>query len=342
MNEIQSTLTAFLPHNRKNTPSGWISFNAVCCHHTGEKRDTRLRGGILLTSDGFQYHCFNCNFKAGWTNGKLISSNTKKLFHWLGINDSEISRLSLYALKMKDNIPTEQKTLNFELKEKSLPDGCKNLMDWLDEYTDLSENQMEKLTAVKNYLEKRGMKFYYCNWQYTFAPGYDDRIIIPFTNNKKIIGFTARKIKDGTPKYISDSQPGYVFNLDNQSFDKKYVIVVEGPFDALAIEGVAILSNDPNEAQIQRINNLNKEVIVVPDRDLAGLKLIDVALKQGWSVSIPPWRENIKDVADANVEYERLYTLYSILHYRQSGSLKIELLKKKFEGYLEALKNITK
>jgi microcin C transport system permease protein len=36
---------------------------------------------------GFQYHCFNCGFKAGWSPGKLLSVNTKKLFGWMGLSD---------------------------------------------------------------------------------------------------------------------------------------------------------------------------------------------------------------------------------------------------------------
>ncbi|MEN6551948.1 MAG: hypothetical protein ABFC34_03580, partial [Methanobacterium sp.] len=69
MNLIQATVKSFLPPNRKMTPTGWESFNAVCCHHRGENRDTRKRGGVIFKGDGFTYHCFNCHFKAGWTPG---------------------------------------------------------------------------------------------------------------------------------------------------------------------------------------------------------------------------------------------------------------------------------
>ena len=79
MNPILDTLTLALPPRRKNTPSGWISFDAVCCSHRGESQDTKKRGGILLNEDSFQYHCFNCGFKAGWSVGKLFTANTKSL-----------------------------------------------------------------------------------------------------------------------------------------------------------------------------------------------------------------------------------------------------------------------
>jgi DNA primase len=166
---------------------------------------------------------------------------------------------------------------------------------------------------------------------WTPTKGFADRIIIPFYHDGKIVGSTARKIKDGKPKYLTDSQPGYVFNLDRQTWDRKYVIVVEGQFDAIAVDGIAIGHNDPNDTQCARINALGKEVIVVPDRDKPGAKMLKAALEHGWSVSQPPWNGDIKDVADAVKAYGRLYTLTTILHYRETNEIKIQLLKKKLE-----------
>ena len=48
-------------------------------------------------------------------------------------------------------------------------------------------------------------------------PGYRDRLIVPFYSKKQIVGYTCRKVKEGKPKYVSEQQPGYVFNLDAQS-----------------------------------------------------------------------------------------------------------------------------
>ena len=46
-NLVQQTLLLHLPGKRKQTASGWLSFNAVCCIHNGESADTRGRGGIV-------------------------------------------------------------------------------------------------------------------------------------------------------------------------------------------------------------------------------------------------------------------------------------------------------
>jgi DNA primase len=146
-----------------------------------------------------------------------------------------------------------------------------------------------------------------------------------------VVGWTGRKVTAGKPKYLTTAQPGYVFNLDRQRPTRQFVIVVEGQFDAIAIDGVAIMHNEPNTVQCARINALGREVIVVPDQDQAGAKLIKAALDNNWNISIPDWGAEIKDVADAVQHYGRLYTLTTILKYRESNSLKIEILKKQLE-----------
>jgi hypothetical protein len=329
VNEIQSTLLALLPPKRKATPSGWTSFDAVCCQHNGNSRDTRKRGGIMTNADGgFQYHCFNCNFKAGWTPGKLLSKNTKSMFKYLGLSDTDLGKLNLVALKIKDDQPVLKKALNFELSETPLPDDCLSINEWVKEGC-----QDEDLLNVVDYLtNKRQVGWDWYNWHWSAAPGFRDRVIIPFYHEGKIVGYTGRKITEGKPKYLTDAQPGYVFNIDRQTHDRKYVIVTEGQFDAIAIDGCAISHNSPNETQCMRLNALGREVIIVPDRDKPGAVMLKSAIENNWTVSLPPWGDEVKDVADAVKKYGRLYVLATILHYRVSGEIKINLLKKKLES----------
>lgn len=332
MNEIQAGLLTLLPSKRKTTPSGWTSFNAPCCHNRGERRDDRQRGGVLTSSSGgFQYHCFNCNFKAGWAPGKLLSANTKSLFRWLGMPDTDITKLNLYALKIKDDQPVEKRKFSFELEEKRLPENCLPIDTWIAE----GAQDTELFDVVKYLVDERKVGWNWYPWHWSSENGYRDRAILPFYYDGKTVGWTARKIKPGKPKYLTDTQPGYVFNIDNQKNNREYVIVVEGQFDAIAVDGVAIMHNEPNEVQIARINSLGKKVIVVPDRDKPGAKMINAALEHDWAVSMPPWEENIKDVSDAAKSYGRLYTLFSILHYQETNKIKIQLLKKKLESLNE-------
>jgi DNA primase len=112
------------------------------------------------------------------------------------------------------------------------------------------------------------------------------------------------------------------------------VIVTEGVFDALSIGGVAVLHAEVNDAQVKMIRNLNRQVIVVPDQDTTGMKLVDRAIELGWSVSMPDWPEDIKDVNDAVRTQGRLATLLQIMQNCLSTKLKIELRKRQIEKKL--------
>ena len=121
-----------------------------------------------------------------------------------------------------------------------------------------------------------------------------------------------------------------MFNLDGQTDDKQFVILVEGPIDAISIGGVAVMSAEINTTQRQLIEQLGRQVIVVPDRDQAGQNLVKQAIEFNWSVSFPDWPEGIKDVNECLVQCGRLYTLYSILDKVYTTSLKIQLQQRQW------------
>ena len=147
------------------------------------------------------------------------------------------------------------------------------------------------------------------------------------------MGYTGRLFdtRNKEVKYWTETQPGYVFNLDAQDWSRKFVIVTEGPFDAITISGVGILGSEINDTQRELISGLNRPVIVVPDRDEAGQKLIDQAMEFGWGVSFPEWQKGVDDVADAVLKYGRLFTMQSILKATETSKLKIDL-KRKING----------
>ena len=76
------------------------------------------------------------------------------------------------------------------------------------------------------------------------------------------------------------------------------------------------------------INNLQRKVIVVPDRDDAGRKMIAKAVDYGWSVAFPQWGNDVTDVGEAVTKYGKLLTFKSILATIQDTKLKIELKAK--------------
>jgi DNA primase len=131
-------------------------------------------------------------------------------------------------------------------------------------------------------------------------------------------------------KYYTDVQPGYVFNMDAQDWSRKFVLVTEGPFDAITVSGVSILGSEINDTQRELIDGLGRQVIVVPDRDAPGEKLINQATEFGWSVAFPEWETGVNDVADAVMKYGRLFTIESILKTTEKSKLKIDLKRKMY------------
>ena len=160
---------------------------------------------------------------------------------------------------------------------------------------------------------------------------FDKRLIIPFYWKGDVVGYTGRIFEPiDKVKYYTDVQPGYVFNMDVQEWSRKFVIVTEGPFDAITVSGVSILGSEVNDTQRELIDGLNRKVILVPDRDRPGEKLVDQAIEFGWSVAFPEWEDDITDVADAVKKYGRLFVMQTILQSAESSKLKIDLKRKMY------------
>jgi len=336
MTLVVDKFRTLLPPRTKTSPSGWLSFNAPCCHHRGHKPDTRKRAGIRFDGEGIVYNCFNCKFSTGWQPGLPFGEKIKTLSRWLGAGEDIINEMIFESLKTDRPIHTEDQRLILDFVDKNLPENSMLLKDWADLLSLPAEDDLkQKFIDAVGYIENRGFDpfdhdFYWCP-----EPGYDDRVIVPFLWQGRIVGNTARKITDGKPKYLSDQQPNFVFNFDRQRENQKYCLVTEGPFDALAVEGVALLTNDISDQQSRIINSIGSEVIVIPDQDRAGLNLFDRAAELNWSVAMPNWDDDIKDCADAVKKYGKLYVVIDAIMSAQKGSIKIAMAKKKLSQQLE-------
>ena len=310
----------------KISPSGWQSGNAPCCIHNGESPDTRGRGGLTANPDGsVSFHCFNCNFKASYQPGRHLTFKFRKLLKWLGADDSDVKRLVIEAIRVRELVAPEAVKADaeeerIEFKVRDLPEDAVNLVS-----LDYVHPALEYCVARKIDLDK--YQFYATRQeQYNLHK----RVIIPCVWQGRTIGYTSRAfVDDVKPKYWSHYEPNFVFNMNNQHSDSKFVIVCEGPFDAMSVDGVAVLNNECNETQADIIESLGKEVIVVADKDRAGAKMINNAIEYGWSVSFPVWLETCKDINEAVGKYSKLFVLKSILDAKETSRLKIELMRKK-------------
>ena len=341
----------------RTTPSGWLSLNCPACTDNGEPTpDKRHRGGLKIAADGqATYNCMRCHFSAHWRPGLMLSQKMQKLLRYLGMDYDEIKKLSFAVWRENqlsgNTLQSAQEYIvkkSFTFDEIQLPFGSKLLSEWVKE-----KYVPKDCLDVIGYLLSRGdviAKSYEYYWSPERKNKINRALIVPFYYKDKIVGYSARRIdKNEKVRYLSETPPGFLFlNHNLEKENRKYVIIVEGVFDAIAIDGVAVLGSNLNQQQIQWINNSGKTPIVVPDRTKSGMDLVDVALEQGWLVSIPMpssapaefldddketsinpwlWEENIKDAADSVKINGRLYTIKSILESIQSPT-KIEVLKR--------------
>lgn len=324
MSIVSDLLTAYLPAKRKTTPSGWTSFNAPCCVHNNENADTRQRGGVIYEGDVISYHCFNCGYKASWQPGRSLSYKFKKLLEWCNTPDNEITKLALDVMRENEGVEVQQMKIELPTFETvPLPPDAVKIAD-LKDFNKFS-------MAILEYMASRNLNVDDTNYYWSPSLGYRDRLIIPFYYESRIVGWTARTITaDKKPKYLTETQPGFVYGLDEQSYNKVFAIVCEGQVDAIHIDGCALGGSEINDQQAMLLNRLAKDIIVVPDRDSAGSKLVERAIELGWSVSLPEWSQEVNDIGDAVSKYGRLYTLYSIANAAESSPLKIRLRAKKW------------
>jgi hypothetical protein len=316
MSYVSEIITSYLPPKRKQTPSGWISFNAPCC------QDDRQRGGIIMENEVVSYHCFNCGFKASWQPGRTISSKLRKLMQQLHVPDEVISKCFIEALREQDSDTYIPKQLTPTFLTKSLPEGAEPIENYIND-------PPENLIVILEYLLSRKLYLEDYTFYWSPNPAFSNRLIIPFYYQNRIVGYTARRIGTGSPKYLSEQQPGYVFNLDQQ-YDRNFIVVCEGPLDAISIDAVSIMGSEINSQQRYMIERLNKRIILIPDRDSAGKKLVEEAVKYNWSVSMPEWQEGIKDVNDAVRIYGKLTTLLMIKNATMTNDVKIKLTAKQW------------
>ena len=315
--QVHRLLLDNLPIRTSKTPSGWNTMDCPMC------TDKRKRGGLITTGAKISYNCFNCGFTTGWEPNPTLGKKYKDLAIKLGANNQDIHKVTIELMKYSEELETESDSdyvYNLQkFNTEQIPETAMAVDDLPDEH------------AVKEYAKQRGLLGLY-PLLYFDEKLYKQRLVVPFTYNNDVVGWTGRHISPPdkqTPKYLHKMQPGYVFNIDRFADSKREIVIVtEGVFDAILIDGVAIQGNSVGPEQAHLIEKLGKRIIVCPDRDEAGIELMLQAAELGWEVSFPPWHVDCKDAADAVQYYGRLATVSSIIKHATDNKLKIEVKAK--------------
>ena len=334
--DIKDLIFSYVP-SLKMTPSGWYKANCPVCQYRGESEDKRERFGIRFDHSSFGMNCFNCKFQSRWEEGGAISKNLGWFLEHVGVPDAILAELKFNAHREKEEresfvLPESAFATKKAWVQKSLPPDAISLLDWANEGCDDPD-----FINVFNYAYGRKIEdFANFYWSPNKTFQMNKRLIIPFLYKNVIVGYTARYYNNThakqIPKYISDSPDSFVYNLDEQHHSRKYVILCEGALDAYIVSGIACLGNNINQKQVDVINNLNKKVILCPDRDMAGENTIKVAMENEWEVSFPNWGEGVKDASEAVNKYGKILTVQSILESTIKNPLKV-YVSRKFDNF---------
>lgn len=140
---------------------------------------------------------------------------------------------------------------------------------------------------------------------------WKDRVIIPFYQNRNLIGWTGRAIIDPVkaPRYLSSSEvvKQTVFNVDNLEKGGDFLFVTEGPFDALKLDyyggslnahATCVFGVTMTIEQIvilSRLKKLFKRMVILFDHDALEPSFHAVDWLYGPNVSIGQLPAGVKD-----------------------------------------------
>ena len=321
MNKVQEYIYNLLSATKRR--GEWYCFNCPSCCRFGEKRpDYKQRAGINFTGEGLVYNCFNCKMTWGWQPGSHMSQKFRMFLEDMGLSYQQIMDVRKIIDEYLDTTE-EHKEVEKKRVIRSIPDGFKSIKQSLFE-----NNNSQTLRKIYGYITSRSERL--LEWEDLLWKEDVEAFLIPVREFGKVVGYSLRNIINETDhKYIHYIPSGCLYNFDNLLKPRKYQIVVEGQLDALAIDGIGILSNTFTDDKLKRLLDYkgDAEIIILPDRDEAGKKIVQQVLENNlpFSISFPNWEKGIKDAFDAVRKYGRLYTIYDIINSRESDKTKIKI-----------------
>jgi hypothetical protein len=297
----------------------------VYCEVCGDGSRTKgPRGGWLLNGDSFSYHCFNCGIKGSLEPPYTMSKDVEEILKSFGI---PIKKILLLRSKLSSNNikkPVEKKLLY-------------NVIQKPDYFVELQNAKNHKFFNIAiNLLESKKIDykkytFYLSSGKSSLSPEhnakaiyYKNRLIIPAFYKDNIIYYQARSLVDSPKKYISVDKPrlSSMYFYDRLFDDNiNRLFICEGFFDAYHLNGVSVMENYLTKEQIDVLEKCNKQKIIVPDFKGDSCKLIELGLQLGWSISLPEFESNIKDVTDSVISNGRPYTVKMICDHIFSGDV---------------------
>ena len=299
MKKVLDIVQAHVGYGKVST-KGFHQLKCPICH------DYQPRLGIKLEGDNVGANCFNCGFKARYSesDGRL-SKNFKKLLKAFGVPEEEIeahASQSFFQPKSDAPITLESITkVNLYAPEIKLPDHSYRI-------------KLDNCPLENAYLRSRKLDYSAYPFYVSSDKKLKNRIIIPFYRNGKVIYWQARSILDERPRYknCDVSKEAVMFGMDRLWFNSlRPLFISEGVFDALHVDGVALIGSTINEAKRHLLQQSRRDKIFVIDYDKNGCTLAENVIQYhlGKLTTLGPGLDINKSVN----EYGKLWTFYKLI-----------------------------
>ena len=322
----------------------WIPHNCPACIHNGQPRqDARHLGGMFFTGSGeFSVHCFNCGFKVYYKPGFSVSTKLMDLMSYYGASNEQKISLTLMIEELKkyheDDISSTY--VSAAIVKRELPKDAEPFSSWAQKPKPPTD--FLKVLSKVHQRNPHILNAFDLFWSPSKDLNMNDRFIIPFYMHNQLIGYTARITwNKSNTKYINQYPPNSLYNFDILNGDSDIIYVTEGPLNAGLIDGVATCHFTIKDQQVDWLRKCNKKIVIVPDRDKDGMKMIEQAIQCKFSVALPPWdvfvdmdgeTKIIKDIEQAVRVYGRLYTAFQLKQYIYDDEFSIRVRAKQWLG----------
>lgn len=310
-----------LPNHPSGT--GWYPVLCKVCNDHGRKG---ARGGFRFDDNKVAYHCFNCGHSTVFDPDKHQNMPDKmvQVLQVFNVPEDEWKAVLYENLKLRDEFG------NTQIQSTSIPiiNVDPPAVPLPSHFYPLAEAGPNDIWAqlAATYLETdRGVDPKAYNFMLSEPIGdpnadkWFKRLIIPIYKENRLIFYIGRDLTGNhQQKYLS---PSYSKEKVLCGFDELFrqtddpLYIVEGWFDAFAVDGIAILGNEISNAHATWLNRSQRKKVYIPDRFGDGQLGAARALELGWSIATPglnTWSDEIKDMNDAVLKYGKMFLMKAL------------------------------
>jgi hypothetical protein len=173
---------------------------------------------------------------------------------------------------------------------------------------------LELQGKIVDYLVRRCVDLDKYTFWFSTEERFKNKVIIPFYRNGQQIYWQARCVDGSDSRYDNApvSREAVMFNMDSLWVHSPApLFVCEGVFDAMMVDGVALVGSKLTAAKLELLRNSRRRIIFVIDKDKNGRKLAEMVLAAGWEIAFAP--EGAFDLNESVQRFGKTWTCVQLM-----------------------------